>query len=605
MRVSTVFRLLCGLTLCLVLLVGAPLRALAQTGQAPGVFVQIEAHPNLREAEARARAYGGILPDINGFRIGGGWYAIALGPYPEEDARVTLRRLRNEGLIPRDSYVSDGNTFRERFWPVGVVTPPVAPVAPIAEAPVAAEEAPATEELATEEPATEEEVVAAPVIVPEETPREAQRSEAQLSREEKMDLQRALQWFGFYTAAIDGSYGRGTRASMTRWQTAAGVDATGILTTRQRAQLMQEYRDAQAALGLGELVQQQAGIAMTAPMGLVEFDRVEAPFVHYLPKDDSGVRLSLISQPGDRVSLGGLYEILQTLDVVPPEGERAKQRDSFRIRGVAGTQTTEVSARLEDGHIFGYLLSWPAAQDASAARAIAAMDDTMRRVGPPLSPDEGFEASEQSFDMVSGLQVRQPLRSASGFFVDGAGRVVTAAANVAGCGRVTLDRLHDATVAYEADGIAVLSPAGTLAPVEVARLADSEGRLRSPVSVGGFPFGGVLGAATLSFGTLEDVRGLDGSDAVLRLSLSARDGDVGGPVLDGSGRVTGMLLPAPVSGDRALPDDVAFAAKATALRRVLRDAGVTVGPAGNGAVIAPEDLTTRATGMTVLVSCWE
>ena len=81
----------------------------------------------------------------------------------------------------------------------------------------------------------------APVALPEETRREAQRSEQTLTRDERMELQRALQWFGFYDAAIDGDFGRGTRNSMAAWQTAAGVgDVTGILTTRQRSRLMEE-----------------------------------------------------------------------------------------------------------------------------------------------------------------------------------------------------------------------------------------------------------------------------------------------------------------------------------------------------------------------------
>ncbi|UWQ17249.1 serine protease [Jannaschia sp. M317] len=565
--------------------------------QGTGVYVQIEAHPNLREAEARARAYGGLLPNLNGFRLGGGWYGIALGPYPETEARAVLRQLRREGLIPRDSYVSDGNTYRDRFWPVGVIDTPTPPA--VAEAP--RPDVPAAPVVvATPDPAP------APVPEPEETRREAQRSEAQLSRDEKRDLQRALQWFGYYTAAIDGSYGRGTRASMAAWQQDAGVeDVSGILTTRQRARLMDDYRAAQAALGLEPLVQQQAGLSLTAPLGLVRFDRIEAPFVHYVQKDGSGMRLSLISQPGDRAALGGLYEILQTLDVVPTQGDRSKARDSFSIRGEAPGRTTQVTARLEDGHIFGYLLSWPDAQQASAVRALAAMDETIRKIGPPLDPDQGFDPATQSFDMVSGLEVRQPLRSASGFFVDGQGRVATAADTVAGCGRITLDRLHDAEVALSADGIAILRPTGRLAPVEVAMLAPTEGRLRAPVSVGGYPYGGVLGAATLTFGTLEDVRGLDGSDAVLRLALAAQAGDVGGPVLDSSGRVAGLLLPPPGDGSRALPGDVAIAAKASTLQAVLQSAGIRASVAQDGAAIAPEDLTTRATGMTVLVSCWE
>ncbi len=551
-------------------------------------YVQIEAHPSLREAQERARAYGGILSDINGFRMGGGWYGLALGPYADAEAAAILRRLRGDGLIPRDSYVTEGRIYGDRFWPAGLVAPPPAVDAPPVDA-----------------PADDEPLIAAPVEAPEETLREAQRSEAALNREEKKDLQRALQWFGHYTAAIDGSYGRGTRASMAAWQREAGLEETGVLTTRQRARLREDFAAGLAALGLGPIESREAGIAVTGPLGLVTFDRIEAPFVHYLSKDDSGVRLSLISQPGDRAALGGLYEILQTLDIVPSIGERSKERDGFRIRGEAPGRTTQVVARLEDGHVLGYILSWPPEQEVAATRALAAMDETLTSIGPPLDPERGFDAAAQSFDMVSGLQVRQPLRSASGFFVDGTGRAATAAATVAGCARVTLDRLHDAEVAFEGEGIAILRPLGTLAPVEVARLAPGEGRLRAPVSVGGYPYGGVLGAATLSFGTLEDVRGLDGSDDVLRLSLPARGGDVGGPVLDAAGRVAGLLLPPPDADGRALPADVAFAAKAGTLADVLRSAGVEVILEDRSVAIAPEDLTTRATGMTVLVSCWE
>ncbi|PWJ18318.1 serine protease [Jannaschia seohaensis] len=540
-------------------------------------FVQIEAHPATDVAERRARAYSDLLPDVNGFRLGGGWHALTLGPYPESEARAILRRLLGEGLIPRDSYLSDGGTYGERFWPQGPVAPRL-PVPPVA---------------------------VAPSEIPEETIGEARRSESLLSGEERRDLQRALAWFDYYSAGIDGSFGRGTRGSMLAWQRDAGVEPTGVLTTRQRARLLAEWRASQTALGLGPIESAEAGIALTGPMGLVSFDRVEAPFVHYVPKDDSGVRLSLISQPGDRATLAGLYEILQTLDVVPPEGERTKLRDGFSIRGEAPGRTTQVSARLEDGHIFGYLLSWPPAQDMAARRALAEMESTLRRIGPPLNPDEGFDPAEQSLDMVSGLEVRRPLRSGSGFFVDGAGRVATAQANVAGCGRLTLDRLHEARVVHSEAGIAVLAPEGALAPLEVARLAPLPGRLRSAVSVGGYPYGGVLGAATLSFGTLEDVRGLDGSDAVLRLSMETRDGDVGGPVLDMSGRVTGLLLPAPVSDATVLPADVSFAAKASELARVLDGAGVTPRIEEAGGILPPEDLTTRATGITVLVNCWE
>ena len=69
------------LALVAVLLCLAPLaqRAAAQSSE-DVVWVQIEAHPSLSVAQARARLYAGSLEDVNGFALGGNWYGIVLGP---------------------------------------------------------------------------------------------------------------------------------------------------------------------------------------------------------------------------------------------------------------------------------------------------------------------------------------------------------------------------------------------------------------------------------------------------------------------------------------------------------------------------------------------
>ena len=75
-------------------------------------------------------------------------------------------------------------------------------------------------------------------------------------------------------------------------------------------------------------------------------------------------------------------------------------------------------------------------------------------------------------------------------------------------------------------------------------------------------------------------------------------------MLDAGGGVLGMLLPAPNTG-RALPDGVSFALDREALQDVLAQAGMAAANTDSGAVIDPIDLTAAATGMTVLVSCWD
>lgn len=191
--------------------------------RAQQAWVQIEALPTLAEAENRARAWSSAFPDVNGYRLASGWYAIALGPFAAAEATDRLFALRAERLVPQDSFIADGGAFRAQFWPVGaepasqpsqVQSAQQQPVPGEGAAPAAQAQPPAGQVAAVAPPS-----VAPPaVVIPEETPAEARRSEAALSAEERMALQTAMQWFGFYDGAIDGAFGRGTRTSMAAWQ---------------------------------------------------------------------------------------------------------------------------------------------------------------------------------------------------------------------------------------------------------------------------------------------------------------------------------------------------------------------------------------------------
>ena len=100
------------------------------------------------------------------------------------------------------------------------------------------------------------------------------------------------------------------------------------------------------------------------------------------------------------------------------------------------------------------------------------------------------------------------------------------------------------------------------------------------------------------------MKGLNGETGVARLSLDALPGDAGGPVLDSSGTVIGMLLPRDVTGARKLPDSVSYALQAATLGPRLTDAGLAPQASLRSGALAPEDLNRLAEGMTVLVSCW-
>jgi peptidoglycan hydrolase-like protein with peptidoglycan-binding domain len=567
------------------------------------VWVQIEALPTLREAEDRARAYASAFPNVSGFQLRSGWYAILIGPYGVEAAAGRLVELSRENLVPADSFIADGTDFRQQFWPVGVQRAIIAPdvtatVDPNIEPTIE------TPDVAVVEPT----LVPEPIIIPEETTAEARRSEAELPREDREALQTALQWFGYYSATIDGDFGPGTRNSMVAWQTDNGVEPTGVLTTTQRGTLLAAYRQAQAELGLKTVVEPEAGIEITLPMALVKFDHYEPPFVHFAEKDGSGVQVYLISQPGDQSSLYGLYDILQTLEVVPFEGERTRGERSFTISGKSANIESYSYAEISGGLIKGYMLVWNPADGERMARVLAAMQVSFKSSGDTaLDPGLAPMAADARAGLLSGLEVRRPKFSRSGFFIDTSGTVLTTVEAVTNCGRVTLEHDKDANVVFadEATGLAMVKPRVALSPTAIAEFQTAPERVGSEVAVSGYSYEDTLPAPVLTFGALEALQGLNGETGVKRLSLDTRPGDAGGPVLDGTGSVLGMLLPRVVDAKKVLPAEVAFAASAQSIATRLATEGITTAPSLRSGAMAPEDLSTLATGMTVLVSCWE
>ncbi|MEP1586970.1 MAG: serine protease [Tateyamaria sp.] len=565
------------------------------------VWVQVEAQPNLATATQRAQDFAANLPDVNGFSLGAGWYGIALGPYTRQDAEQVLRVYRNEGVIPRDSYIALGSSFRQQFWPVGANVLDRG----VVDAPLTGAQTDATEdapEVATAEAAAPE--VATPTPPPaDETPAEAQRSERQLTRAERENLQVMLKWAGVYTSTIDGAFGRGTRNAMAAWQEQKGFDVTGILTTAQRAALLSDYNAVLTDLGLTLIRDETAGIEMMLPGDIVSFEKYEYPFAHYSSTGDVPASILLISQAGDQSTLFGLYDIMQTLDIVPLDGPRERKDTSFVLIGEDATRISESRVSLENGQIKGFTLIWPAGDEERRRRLIAEMERSLVRLEAVLPPSATTE--EHAIDLVSGLEIRAPRLSRSGFFVDRRGTVITTSQAVENCTRITLDTEAEAEIILNdaASGVALLKPTTALAPLAVARFSDVAPRLQSELAVSGYSYEGVLGAPSMTFGTLSDVRGLAGEANMVRLEMGTLPGDAGGPVLDTGGGVLAMLLPDPQSG-RALPEGVRFALDRVALQDVLAQAGLAAASTDSSAPIDPIDLTGEATGMTVLVSCW-
>ncbi|WP_299947655.1 serine protease [uncultured Ruegeria sp.] len=557
--------------------------------QDAGVWVQIEAQPSLRQAQDRAQAYANTLPDVNGFRLNSGWYAIVVGPYLRDDAEQVLRVYQAERQIPSDSFIAFSSALGQQFWPVGanildrgVINAPVQP-----------------------EQQPEQSLAGLSPQDADETRAQALQGERLLTAQERKNLQTALQAAGFYNSTIDGAFGQGTRRSMSDWQRFNGFEATGVLTTLQRKTLMDNYNAPLISVGMERYSDPQAGIEMDMPLGVLAFDRYEAPFAHFKPTSDVDAKALLISQDGTPATLRALYQVMQSLEIIPLGGERALRGNSFTIEGRGKGIVSYTQAALKDGKIKGFTLVWPDGDEARRARVLAAMRASFTPTDAVLDAGAGADA-DQRIDLVSGLQIRKPRLSRSGFFADASGTVLTVAEAAESCTRMTLDGGQEVQVAWQDTdlGVAVLRPRQTLAPISVAEFRADVPRIQSQIAVSGFSYEGALGAPTLTFGEIADIRGLNGEDGVKRLALAAQPGDAGGPVFDDSGNVVGMLLPNPADG-RTLPGSVSLAVNVERLSDVLTKAGVSGVSAQSSAQISPNELSRRANGMTVLVHCWD
>ena len=553
-------------------------------------WLQIESYPSSETAKSRAAAYAAEFPNVQVFE-GGGWHAIVLGPYAPEEAAGALSDLRRAGRVPGDAFVTDGEKFVqvEAFAAADPATAavPAEPTAPAVEVPAV-------------------EVIAQPA---DETVKEARASEAALTKDDRKELQGALAWYGFYASTIDGDFGPGTRKSMAAWQEANDFEATGILTTHQRATLVTNHAADLAEFGFATVSEPESGIEITLPLSLVAFDHYEPPFVHFVEKDGSGLRVMLISEPGGADALAGLYDILQTLEVMPETGPRARSEKSFKIEGQSAKLQSLAFAETRDGMVKGYLVVWNPADAERMERILPVLQSSFRGVGdkaldPGLVPMEDSARS----GMLAGLEMRKPATVASGFFVDDKGHVATSLVTVATCAKVTIGAETEATVLArdDATGIALLAPKAPLAPQAVARLASASPRAGSEITVAGFSYGARLPAPVLTLGSFDAAEGLNGETGHARLAAPLMAGDIGGPVLDATGGVVGLVIPAPAGSAKILPEGMALAADAASLGALMQTAGLALpeGQSAPSAALSPDAMNSAALGMTVQVSCW-
>ena len=210
---------------------------------------------------------------------------------------------------------------------------------------------------------------------------------------------------------------------------------------------------------------------------------------------------------------------------------------------------------------------------------------------------------------------RMPTGSGSGFLVGPNGKVLTNSHVVGGCSQVTVrhsGNTHAATIrASDTTNDLALLAVPRLSG-ETASFSEShQAALGETATVAGYPFGGLLASDLhVTSGIVSALAGLQDDSTRLQITAPVQPGNSGGPLLDESGNVIGVVVSrlnalgvARATG--TIPQNVNFAIKGSVARMFLEIHGVPYGRANTGEKLSTRAVADLARGFTVAVECWE
>ncbi len=145
-----------------------------------------------------------------------------------------------------------------------------------------------------------------------------------------------------------------------------------------------------------------------------------------------------------------------------------------------------------------------------------------------------------------------------------------------------------------------------------AKFRDGRGiRPGDSIVVVGYPLRGFLASeANVTTGTVSALAGPDDDRRLFQITAPVQPGNSGGPVLDASGNVVGVVMAkldairiARATGD--IPQNINFAISAGIVRSFLDAQSVPYDTAPSTDELRPAELAVGAKAFTVVVECWK
>jgi S1-C subfamily serine protease len=206
--------------------------------------------------------------------------------------------------------------------------------------------------------------------------------------------------------------------------------------------------------------------------------------------------------------------------------------------------------------------------------------------------------------------------SASGIVVDEVGDILTNNHVVDHCKSLTVRTSNSKPFVAT---VAATDPKNDLAILKIAydaplgepanfRSQSQPARLGEEVGVIGFPLTGILSVEPkATFGQVNSVAGINNDYTLLQISAPVQPGSSGGPVLDGSGQVVGVVVSqaslavAAITG--SIPQNVNFAIRGEVAQIFLAARGIKVTTGRHRPPLSTEEIAAVGLKSTVFVRC--
>ncbi len=254
-------------------------------------------------------------------------------------------------------------------------------------------------------------------------------------------------------------------------------------------------------------------------------------------------------------------------------------------------------------------------------------EDGVRRLSAKLSHQQVTDANDavRKFTAGGAAAIRLPPGSktaasgprlyatGSGFYVTTSGHLLSNNHVVEGCAEVKVTEGDHSTpakvLATDPDlDLALVQLPHPVATAVVFR--ENSPRLGETVVVMGYPLSGLLTSdAVVTTGIVSALAGMRDDKHKLQISAPVQPGNSGGPLLDPSGHLVGVVV-SKLDGLRmasltgAIPENVNFAIKGEEARSFLRAHGVGVVTAPSGKDLTTDVIAEQGLRYTVRLECW-